>query len=133
MPKTSLRFLTIPIACILSLTALGCATMQAKSPAKPAANLVVNPNSGLPQAKIEILGSGFNPGEGVEIIMVVDGVPTDLGGKPMIKKANELGAFHFTSNIPRMAQPGVYTISAEGDKGTVAVAPLAVEEKPKKK
>jgi hypothetical protein len=133
MRSTSLRFLTIAFACILSLAALGCATMQEKAPAKPAASLVVNPSSGLPQDKIAILGSGFSPGEVVEIIMVVDGVPTDLGGKPMVKKANELGAFHFISNIPRLAQPGVYSITAEGDKGTVAAAPLAVEEKPKKK
>lgn len=133
MWKTSLRFLIIAIVSILSLTALGCATTQEKSLAKPAANLVVNPNSGLPQDKIEILGSGFNPGEAVEIIMVVDGVSMDLAAKPMIKKANELGAFHFTSNIPRMAQPGVYTITAEGDKGTIAVAPLAVEAKRKNK
>ena len=133
MRSTSLRFLTIALACILALTVLGCATMQEKAPAKPAASLVINPSSGLPQAKIAILGSGFIPGEGVEIIMVVDGVPTDLGGEPMVKKANEQGAFHFTSNIPRLAQPGVYPITAEGDQGTIAVAPLAVEEKPKKK
>jgi hypothetical protein len=132
MWKTSLRSLTIALAIIISMTALGCAAMQEKSPAKPAASLVVNPNSGLPKAKIEILGSGFNPGEVVEVTMVVDGVPTELGGAPMVKKANEQGAFKFTSNIPGMAQPGVYTITAEGDKGTVAVAPLTVEAKPKK-
>jgi len=31
------------------------------------------------------------------------------------------------------AKPGVYTVKAIGDKGTAAVAPLNVEEKPKKK
>jgi len=79
------------------------------------------------------MGSGFIPGETIEVIIVVDGVPTELGEKPMVKKANEMGAFMTTSNIPRMASPGVYTIKATGDKGTVAVAPLNVEEKPKKK
>jgi hypothetical protein len=134
MRSTSLRFLTILLACLLSsMMALGCATMQEKSQARPAATLVITPSSGLPQAKIEILGTGFLPGETIEVIMEVEGVPTDLGGKPMVKKANEQGAFQTASNIPRMATPGVYTVRAEGDKGTLAVAPLAVEEKPKKK
>lgn len=134
MRPTSLRLLAAAFAFILlSMTTLGCATMGEKSPSRPAASLVVSPSSGQPQAKIAILGSGFIPGETIEVLMEVEGVPTELGEQPMIKKANEQGAFQTASNIPRMAQPGVYTIKAMGDKGTVAVAPLAVEAKPKKK
>lgn len=134
MRQISLRFLAMIFTCvILSLMPLACATMQEKPEAEPAASLVVTPSSGLPNSKITILGSGFIPGETIEVIIVVDGVPTDLGGKPMVKKANEMGAFKTTSNIPRLATPGVYAIKAIGDKGTAAVAPLNVEEKPKKK
>jgi hypothetical protein len=128
------RLLKIVFACVLlSMSLLACATFQQGQRGIPAANLVVSPSSGLTKEKITILGSGFIPGEVIEVIMVVDGVPTDLGGKPMVKKANDMGAFLTVSNIPWLAKPGVYTIRAEGDKGTVAVAPLAVKEKPKKK
>ncbi len=134
MRQINQRFLTMILACsLLPLMALACATTQEKAGSGPAATLIVTPNSGFPQDKITILGSGFIPGEVIEVIIVVDGVPTDLGGKPMVKKANEMGAFKTTSNIPRMAKPGVYTIKAEGDKGTMAVAPLDVAAKPKKK
>jgi len=128
------RILKIVFACVLlSIFLLACAAIQQAPRGTPAANLVVTPSSGLPKDRITILGSGFIPGEVIEVIMVVDGVPTDLGGKPMVKKANDMGAFLTASNIPWLAAPGVYTIKAEGDKGTVAVAPLEVKEKPKKK
>jgi hypothetical protein len=134
MRQINRRFLTLVFACVLlSLMPLACATMQEKPEAGPAASLVVTPNSGLPGDKITILGSGFIPGETIEVIIVVDGVPTELGDKPMVKKANEMGAFKTSSNIPRLATPGVYTIKATGDKGTISVAPLDVAEKPKKK
>jgi hypothetical protein len=134
MRQINQRFLTMIFACVLlSLMPLACATTQEKPEAGPAASLIVTPNSGLPKDKITILGSGFIPGETIEVIIVVDGVPTELGEKPMVKKANAMGAFKTSSNIPWMATPGVYTIKATGDKGTVAVAPLDVAEKPKKK
>ena len=128
------RLLNIIFACLLlSLSLLACATAPEGPRGGPAANLVVTPSSGLPNDKITILGSGFIPGEVIEVIIVVDEVPTELGEKPMVKKANEMGAFGTDSNIPRLATPGVYAIKAEGDKGTVAAAPLEVKEKPKKK
>jgi len=134
MRQTSLRFLIFIFAGILlAMMALACATMQERSEAKPAANLVITPNSGLPKSIIHILGSGFIPKEKIEVIMVVDGLPTELGEEPMIKEANEVGAFKAKSGIPLDTKPGVYTVKAIGDKGTTAVAPLNVEEKPKKK
>lgn len=134
MRTPKLKFLAIAfVFVLLSMMALACASMQERSEARSVASLVVTPNSALPKSKITILGSGFIPGEIIEVIMVVDGVPTDLGGKPMVKKANDLGAFKTISNIPGIAKPGLYTLKAMGDKGTVAVAPLEVEKKPKKK
>jgi hypothetical protein len=115
------------------MLSLACATTQERSEAKPEANLVITPSSGLPKSIIHILGSGFIPGEKIEVIIVVDGIPLELGEEPMIKEANEMGAFKAKSGIPLNAKPGVYTVKAIGDKGTSAVAPLNVKEKSKKK
>jgi hypothetical protein len=124
----------ISVGLLLVAGTLGCAGLQERpGVSTPAACLVISPISGLPATAITIRGSGFVPGEKIEVIMVVDGVPTDLGEKPMIKEANELGGFKTTSAIPPQAKPGVYTVKATGDKGTMAVAPLEVEEKPEKK
>ena len=119
------RFGAIGFVCIfLFMGILGCAVLQKKQ----IGSLVITPISGKPRSKVTIRGSGFVPGEKIEIIIVVDGVPSELGRKPMIKEANELGAFKTDSGIPRVAKPGMYTVKATGDKGTVAVAPLDVEK-----
>jgi len=129
---TNLRFLTLVSACFFALWGLlGCAALQKK--AEPAASLVITPISGVAASVITIRGSGFIPGEKIEVIMVVDGIPVELGEEPMIKEANEVGAFRAKSGIPFNAKPGVYSVKAIGDKGTMAVAPLEVEAKPEKK
>ena len=136
MPTSPLlRFAEIISVCLLLVAGtLGCAGLQEKTGASsPAASLVITPVSGLPGAVITIRGSGFVPGEKIEVIMVVEGVPNELGEEPMVKQANEAGAFKTMSGIPITAQPGVYTVKAVGDKGTQAVAPLEVEKKVEKK
>lgn len=116
----------------LSAEIMACASLSEKwREAKPAANLVITPVSALPKSIITIRGSGFLPKERIELLIIVDGVPIELGEEPMIKEANELGAFKVKSGVPYNAKPGMYTIKAIGDKGTVAVAPLEVEEKKK--
>ncbi|MBA7658879.1 hypothetical protein ES703_66839 [subsurface metagenome] len=93
------------------------------------ASLVITPMSGKAKTFITIYGAGFVPEEKVEVIVVMGGVPIDLGRKPMIKEANEVGAFISTgSGIPLGAKPGMYTVTAKGDKGSVAVFPLEVVE-----
>ncbi len=131
----SKKFRIIKIIFAIFLLGIGinaCASLPEKSgDAKPAANLVITPISALPKSVITIRGSGFIPKEKIELIIVVDGVPVELGAEPMIKEANDLGAFKVKSGIPFNAKPGMYTIKAVGDKGSVAVAPLEVEEKKK--
>ena len=113
---------------------LSCAGLPEKAGAPaPAATLVVTPVTGLPGAVIAIRGSGFIPGEKIEVVTVIDGVLTELGEEPIVKEANEMGAFKTKSGIPIMAAPGIYSVKATGDKGTMAVAPLEVEKKPEKK
>ena len=134
MPKSVCKILVVMTICF----AVGFLASCAGSPDKvktgsPAANLVVTPNSGLAQSKIAIRGSGFMPGEKIEVVMVIEGVTTELGEEPVVKEANEAGAFRTLSFIPMTAQPGLYTVKAVGDRGTVALAPLEVEPKPEKK
>jgi len=122
------------VVLLLVAGTLGCAGLQEKPGASSlAASLVITPVSGLPGVVITIRGSGFIPEEKIEVIIVIDGVPNELGEEPMVKQANEAGAFKTMSGIPITAQPGVYTVKAVGDKGTLAVAPLEVEEKVAKK
>jgi hypothetical protein len=122
----------ILIFSFLFIGIMGCATLTEQAgERRAAANLVITPISALPKSVITIRGSGFVPKEKVEIIMIVDGIPVELGEEPMIKEANEMGAFKAKSGIPFNAKPGIYTVKAIGDKGTVAVAPLEVEEKKK--
>ncbi|MDI6754343.1 MAG: hypothetical protein QME78_08105 [Thermodesulfobacteriota bacterium] len=130
---TSLRFVEILFACaVLFMGAMACAMLQERpGTGAPAASLVITPISGLAASVITIRGSGFIPGEKIEVLTVVDGIPVELGEEPMIKEANEAGAFKAKSGIPLNAKPGIYSIKAIGDKGTVAVAPLEVEEKKK--
>jgi hypothetical protein len=116
---------------LLLLGMLSCASMPAKTVS--AASLVITPISGQAASVITIRGSGFVPGEKIEVIMLIDGIPTELGEEPMIKEANEVGAFKAKSGIPFNAKPGVYSVKALGDKGTMAVAPLEVEKKEEKK
>ena len=108
------------VLCLFSLVCL------ISAPPADAASLTIKPNSGKVKAKLEFIGAGFKSGEGIEILMVLDDVPTDLGRKPMIKKADDSGAFTFKGNIPRTAPPGKHTIEAVGDQGTVAEATLEV-------
>jgi len=98
-------------------------------PSGSTATLVITPMCGKPKTFITIYGAGFVPGEKIEVIVVMDGVPFSLGRKPMVKEANEVGAFVSTgSGIPLEAKPGMYTVTAKGDKGSVAVHPLRVVE-----
>lgn len=118
------------IGIIALISSFSCAPMIGKQTPPP--SLAITPISGPPGTSISIYGSGFIPAEKIEIIMIVDGVPVELGSEPMIKEANEMGAFKVKSNIPRNANPGVYSIKATGDKGTTSVAPLEVQKKEKK-
>jgi len=133
MPKLTgyLRGTGIALVCLLVLLPLvACAGPAAPAgPPETTASLVITPMSGPPKTFITIYGAGFVPGEKIEVIVVMDGVPFDLGRKPMVKEANEVGAFVATgSGIPLEAKPGMYTVTAKGDKGSVAVFPLQVVE-----
>jgi len=130
----------IALICLLLLVPLaGCVRpIGLEDPPAPgrAASLVVHPMSGVERDFITIFGAGFVPGEIIEVVIVVGGVPTRLARWPFDRRdkfylqANEYGAFFATgSAIPLDTPPGIYTITATGDKGSVATYPLRVLEK----
>lgn len=100
------------------------------------AGLVIYPMSGVERDFITIYGAGFAPGEIIEVVMVIGGVPNKLARFPFgvrgkfYLQANEYGAFFATgSAIPRGTPPGIYTVTATGDKGSVATFPVKVLER----
>jgi len=114
-----------------------CAPPAAAPAAPPEkASICVVPMSGEPKTKLVFYGSGFVPGEKVRIFMDIGGEVTMVFGPPGaggVAVANEFGAFKLKSRggIPRSASvpPGVYTLEARGDKGSIATAPLETLEK----
>jgi len=94
-----------------------CAAVQTT---KSKATVTIEPSSGKPKAKIAITGSGFKPGEAVEITLDLgEGRLIGLGTtKVEVVVADKTGAFKVPSNIPAIAKPGKYTITIEGNKGS---------------
>ena len=124
----------IAIVCGIVLLALAFGCTPASSPAEtqPApTKLVIDPVYGKAKTNIDIYGVGFVPGENVRVEVLMSGVSIGIGKRGEESNiANEYGAFHFKSSIPvaDVAEPGVYTVTAIGDKGSVAFSPLAVLE-----
>lgn len=102
--------------------------MAASVSAEKAATLVVEPMKGKPKTVITISGSGFKPGEVVEITLETGpGIIHGLGtGKVDPIVADESGAFSVETGIPTVAPVGEFTIEAAGDKGSLAAHPLVV-------
>lgn len=92
------------------------------------AQIWVTPVSGKPGAKpLTINGAGFIRGEKVKLILVTEFITMHLAPKESggIVTANEYGAFVLRSDgFPMGVEEGVYALKAEGDKGSVATAPI---------
>jgi hypothetical protein len=142
------KFLMVFIVAVSVLFSGSVPTAIAKDPVAPTLTLV--PMSGLPLSKLTFYGAGFVPGEKVKVLLSIDGVEFVWGGKgtkagtgPMvsgeagINVVNEYGAFKLTptGGIPpgQVVKPGVYTVKAIGDKGSLATYPLEVLPPPPKK
>lgn len=92
------------------------------------AGLVVNPSKGKPKTVITISGSGFKPGEVVDVTLETEpGVVCGLGTQKVDAiVADNSGAFNVETGIPVVAPIGEFTIEAAGDHGSVATHPLVV-------
>lgn len=94
-------------------------------------SLVISPMSGAPGTQLVFYGSGFGSEEEVRIILETNDVPYAFAkvGTGGIVKVNDDGAFRLAprGGIPRvLLKPGVYTIEASGNQGSLATAPLEV-------
>ena len=125
----------IAVGCVIVLLVLcvGCAPAAAPVETQAAA-MQIEPVSGLAKTQPTLYGAGFVPGENirVEMVMAKDGIPVainmGMGGARLQWVANESGAIVGKVRIPHayVAEPGVYTVKAIGDQGSVAVCPLGV-------
>ena len=122
------RSLYVAGAVLVSLTFLfGCVAMGSQT--KSVAPVVtVTPDTGKVKANIVIAGSGFQPGEEIDIVMVLgQGMKIGLGTQKVeIIKADAKGAFSAKSKIYRAAKPGTYPIEVSGSMGSEASASLTV-------
>jgi len=124
--------------CLLVITVMllpGCAGPSPKPNQSTAemtrAAIAVVPMSGKPATKLTIYGGGFFPGEKVRVILPLEGYEMVMAaeGTGGFVVANEAGAFVVKpGGIPlaEVIKPGLYTLKAAGDKGSLATAPLEV-------
>jgi len=113
----------LSILLILVVAVISIGTVFASEEQVP--SFVVTPMSGEPGTKLTFYGAGFVPGEKVKIIMTADEVPYAFAqaGTGGYVTVNENGAFKLqpAGGIPTvLLKPGVYTIKAVGDKGSIA-------------
>ncbi len=116
-----------------------CAPVEQAVPTQ-GATLVMIPQSGPPKTTVQLYGSGFQLGEevNIEVINAVFPIGTfnqHVGPEPASVVANESGAWSSRdwsrggTGIRSEIKPGVYTLKATGNKGSVATTPMIVLEK----
>ncbi|MDI7261700.1 MAG: IPT/TIG domain-containing protein [Thermodesulfobacteriota bacterium] len=123
-----LAMLMIAVVIIFSFLA-ACAKPAPTPPPKPPVAISITPPSGKPGTSITITGTNFVPGEEVKANVIMRGVPLILGNGGVERHiANEKGEIKIVSKIPLkdVAEPGMYTITATGDKGSAGKCLLEV-------
>jgi hypothetical protein len=88
--------------------------------------------TGLPKAGMVIKGSGFKPGEEIELELDMDGLPIIFGrvkGKPVT--ASDDGTFESKSSLPakKIMVPGTWVLRATGNKGSTAECKVVMKLK----
>ena len=119
------------ICSLLLIPALACVPAPPPPPAPPPvekiAILSISPASGKAAAIITLDGRHFLPGEEIEVIMIVGEIRHGIGTLKVDKiVADEKGAFKVKSGIPFKTPPGVYRITATGNKGSVGIFTIEV-------
>jgi hypothetical protein len=95
----------------------------APPPAARRATLVLQPAVTVPGGAVSAFGSGFAPNEPISVAVTVLGVP--LAATAIVADAD--GSYATTQQIPIIAPPGTYLISAIGQtSGAVASAGLTI-------
>lgn len=115
------------VLAIVLFAFLSVMVFSAAANAQSGASLVIQPASGRAAVAIKIIGTKFQPGEEVDIIMQVAEIFHGLGTeKADVVVADAKGNFEVSTGIPVRTPPGVYKIEATGNKGSTASANLEV-------
>ena len=125
-------FLVFVIGILLFPCFVGCSAGSPEVTATP--TLCVVPIGGEQKEAVTIYGSGFAPGEIIRLELKNEGFTWQLAPKETmgVNTANEWGAFKFKDKFPAVKEtvkPGVYTLVAYGDKGSVATSPYELLKK----
>jgi len=116
---------------VLSLLA-ACSTVET-SKVSVVQSISVSGN-GMPGSKLEINGSGFVPGEIIELILEMGDAPMIIGGVKGEEleeiKANEKGMFTTKTAYPHktVALPGAWDLIATGNKGSISKCKVEIKK-----
>jgi len=116
------HFAIMAIGFIVSFTLIFvvCSTPGASQKSElPAVSISGN---GVPGKVMGIDGTGFIPGEVIELVLEMEDVPIIVGRKGKIIKVKKDGTFSAKTNYPNkyVAIPGSWDLIATGDKGSTA-------------
>jgi hypothetical protein len=121
-------FIVILAAAAALILACAAGTTATKTGWDDGPKVTIAPVSGKPAAKITIYGTGFKPGEEIDIVMLIaPGEKVGLGTEKVdVIKVNPYGAFTAQSAIYVRARPGVYAVEVSGSMGSEATARVTV-------
>lgn len=104
----------------------GCAGKQIQ--AKNNAPAIAVSGSGIAGKAMDVTGSGFAPGEVIELVLNMEDVPIIVGRKGIVIQAGQDGTFAAKTNYPHkyVAIPGLWDLVATGDKGNEAICKVEI-------
>jgi hypothetical protein len=113
----------IPVVVVL----VSCATTGPGAGSKAAISVV---GDGTPGSDMKINGSGFIPGETIELTLEMEDVPIIVGKKGKVVTVKEDGTFAAATNYPHkfVAVPGSWDLIANGSKGSSASSKVVIKK-----
>lgn len=127
MKRQMNNYLVIFIALMLALAFSGCAGSGIAPDKAP--SMAVS-GSGIPGKAMSVTGSGFAPGEVIELVLYMEDVPIIVGRKGKVIKAGQDGTFAAKTNYPHkyVAITGLWDLEATGDKGSEAICKVEIKK-----
>jgi len=115
----------IGIAALVTL--ISCATTGPAAGSKAAISVV---GDGKPGTVMKINGTGFIPGEVIELILEMEDVPIIVGKLGKIIEVKQDGTFATSSEYPHklVAIPGSWDLVATGSKGSSARCKVEIKK-----
>lgn len=122
------RVVVLCVSVFAILAFISCATTEtSKKPTGAAISIV---GSGVPGKALKINGTGFIPGEVIELVLEMEDVPIIVGKKGKTIKVKKDGTFAAQTNYPNklVAIPGLWNLTATGTKGTNALCKVKIKK-----